>query len=52
LATGVGYLFNLGRTPFDLYLRYETVIAHGGSNNMVSLGVTRMISFGKRNSDY
>lgn len=52
LATGVGYLFNLGRTPFDLYLRYETVIVHGGSNNMVSLGVARVISFGKRNSDY
>jgi hypothetical protein len=52
LATGAGYLFNLGRTPFDLYLRYETVIAHGGSNNMVSLGVARVIRFGKRNSDY
>jgi hypothetical protein len=52
MAAGAGYLFNLGRTPFDLNLRYETVIAHGGSNNMVSLGVSRVISFGKRNSDY
>jgi hypothetical protein len=52
LAGGAGYLFNLGRTPFDLNLRYETVIAHGGSNNMVSLGVSRVISFGKRASDY
>lgn len=52
LAAGAGYLFNLGRTPFDLNLRYETVIANGGSNNMVSLGVSRVIRFGKRNSDY
>jgi hypothetical protein len=52
LAAGAGYLFNLGRTPFDLNLRFETVIAHGGSNNMVSLGVSRVIRFGKKNSDY
>ncbi len=52
LSAGAGYLFNLGRTPFDVYLRYETVIAHGGSNNMISLGVSRVIRFGKRNSDY
>lgn len=52
LAAGAGYLFSLGRTPFDLNLRYETVIAHGGSNNMVSLGLSRAITFGKRNSDY
>ena len=52
LAAGAGYLFPIGRTPFDVNLRYETVIAHGGSNNIVSLGVSRTISFGKRNSDY
>ncbi|HYK57480.1 MAG TPA: hypothetical protein VEV15_13520, partial [Flavisolibacter sp.] len=37
LAAGTGYLFTIGRAPFDLNLRYETVIAHGGSNNMISL---------------
>jgi hypothetical protein len=52
LAAGAGYLFSLGNTPFDLSLRYETVIAHGGSNNMVSLCLARTITFGKRNSDY
>jgi hypothetical protein len=52
LAAGAGYLFSLGRTPFDLNLRYETIIAHGGSNNIISLGISRTISFGKRNSDY
>jgi hypothetical protein len=52
LAAGAGYLFSLGRTPFDVNLRYETVMAHGGSNNMISLGISRTISFGKRDSDY
>lgn len=52
LAAGAGYLFNIGRTPFDVNLRYETVIAHGGSNNMISLGISRTITFGKRDSDY
>jgi|GEM_PF-790925 len=52
LAAGAGYLFTVGRAPFDLNLRYETVIAHGGSNNLISLGISRYISFGKRDSDY
>ena len=52
LAAGAGYLFELWRTPFDLNLRYETVIAHGGSNNFISLGISRFLTFGKRDSDY
>ena len=52
LAAGAGYLFSIGRTPFDLNLRYETVIAHGGSNNLVSLGISRSFSFRKRDTDY
>lgn len=51
LAVGTGYLFTLWRQPFDLNLRYETVIAHGGSNNLVALGISRFISFKKRYSD-
>jgi hypothetical protein len=49
LAAGGGYLFNMGNTPFDVNLRYETVIAHGGSNNLISLGITKFFSFGSRN---
>jgi len=52
LAAGTGYLFTIGRAPFDLNLRYETVIAHGGSNNLISLGISRTIFFGKRDTDY
>jgi hypothetical protein len=52
LAAGAGYLFTIGRAPFDLNLRYETVIAHGGSNNLISLGISRFISFKKRDSEY
>jgi hypothetical protein len=51
LAAGAGYLFTIGRAPFDLNLRYETVIAHGGSNNLVSLGISRFIFFKKRDTD-
>lgn len=51
-AAGGGYLFNIGRAPFDVNFRYETVIAHGGSNNFISLGITRYFRFGKRDSDY
>jgi hypothetical protein len=51
-AAGAGYLFNIGNAPFDLNLRYETVIAHGGSNNLISLGISRFISFGRRDSGY
>jgi hypothetical protein len=50
LAAGTGYLFNMWNAPFDLNLRYETVIDHGGSNNFISLGISRFINFGKRNS--
>ena len=50
-AAGAGYLFTIGRAPFDLNLRYETVIAHGGSNNFVGLGISRFIFFRKRDSD-
>jgi hypothetical protein len=48
LAAGTGYLFTIGRIPFDVNLRYETVIAHGGSNNLISLGISRYFSFKKR----
>lgn len=48
-AAGTGYLFTLWNQPFDLNFRYETVIAHGGSNNFISLGISRIISF--RNKD-
>lgn len=51
LAAGGGYLFSIGNAPFDLNLRYETVIAHGGSNNMISLGISRFFSFGSRNAN-
>ena len=52
-AAGAGYLFNVWRAPFDLNLRYETVVDHGGSNNFISLGISRYITFGKRNKqDY
>ena len=51
LAAGGGYLFNISDTPIDLNLRYETVIANGGSNNMISLGITRSFSFGSRNEN-
>lgn len=50
-AAGGGYLFEMGRIMFDLNLRYETTIAHGGSNNMISLGISRYFRFGKRDSD-
>ena len=46
-AAGGGYMFP-GKISFDLNLRYETVIAHGGSNNLVSLGITRSFMFGKK----
>jgi hypothetical protein len=52
LAAGTGYLFTIGRAPFDLNLRYETVIAHGGSNNFISLGISRFISFKRRDAEY
>jgi hypothetical protein len=49
-AVGAGYLFSIGNVPLDINLRYETVIAHGGSNNLVSLGITKSFSFGKRDN--
>lgn len=51
-AAGTGYLFDIGNIPFDVNLRYETVIAHGGSNNFISLGLTKFISFKKRDTEY
>jgi hypothetical protein len=50
-AAGTGYLFNIGHAPFDLNLRYETVIDHGGSNNFISLGLSRFIRFKKRDTE-
>lgn len=50
-AAGTGYLFTIGNQPFDLNLRYETVMAHGGSNNFIALGISRFISFKKRDND-
>ena len=51
LAAGAGYLFSIGNVPIDINLRYETVIAHGGSNNLVSLGITKSFSFGRRDKE-
>ena len=51
-AAGTGYLFTAWNQPFDVNLRYETVIAHGGSNNFISLGISRFISFKKRDTGY
>lgn len=51
-AAGAGYLFKLGNVGFDINLHYETVIAHGGSNNFISLGITKSFRFGKRDPDY
>ena len=48
LAAGTGFLFSVWQTPFDINLRYETVIAHGGSNNFISLGISKYFSFGRR----
>lgn len=52
LAAGGGYLFSIKNIPIDINLRYETVIANGGSNNFISLGITRFFSLGKKSSDY
>ena len=48
LAAGAGYLFAITGVPFDLNLRYEKIIANGSSNNMISLGLSRSFTFGKR----
>jgi hypothetical protein len=48
LAAGTGYLFSVWNTTFDINLRYETVMAHGGSNNLVSLGISKYFSFGRK----
>lgn len=50
-AAGAGYLFSLWNQPMDLNFRYETVIAHGGSNNSISLGISRIIRFGNRDGE-
>ena len=47
-AAGTGYLFDVGTVPLDLNLHYETIVAHGGSDNYISLGLTYHILFGKR----
>jgi len=52
IAAGTGYLFYLGGVSFDVNLRYETVMAHGGSNNFISLGITKYFSFKKRDTGY
>lgn len=49
LAAGAGYVFLMRNTPINLNLRYETTIARGGSNNLVSLGITQSFNIGKRN---
>ena len=47
-AAGTGYLFSISNISFDINLRYETVIAHGGSNNLVSLGISKSFGFGRK----
>ena len=51
-AAGTGYLFSISNISFDINLHYETVIAHGGSNNLVSLGLSKSFGFGRRNTEY
>lgn len=51
-AAGTGYLFSISNISFDVNLRYETVIAHGGSNNLISLGISKSFGFGRRDSNY
>ncbi len=51
-AAGTGYLFSIWNAPFDVNFRYETVIAHGGSNNFISLGISRFFGFKKRDTGY
>jgi hypothetical protein len=48
LAAGMGYLFDIGTVPLDLNMHYETIVAHGGSDNYISLGLTYHILFGKK----
>lgn len=48
LAAGAGYVFLMSKKPVNLNLRYETTIAKGGSNNIVSLGITQFFTIGKR----
>jgi hypothetical protein len=50
-AAGTGYLFLIGNTPLDLHLRYETIMAHGGSDNYVSLGLSFYLHFGRKDYD-
>jgi len=51
-AAGTGYLFSIWNVSFDANLRYETVIAHGGSNNLISLGISKSFGFGRRDTEY
>jgi hypothetical protein len=51
-AAGTGYLFSISNISFDVNLRYETVIAHGGSNNLVCLGISKSFGFGRRDTNY
>jgi hypothetical protein len=50
-AAGTGYLFLIGKTPLDLNVHYETIIAHGGSDNYVSLGLSFYLRFGKKDNE-
>ncbi|HEY4195488.1 MAG TPA: hypothetical protein VGM63_08125 [Mucilaginibacter sp.] len=50
-AAGTGYIFLIGNTPLDLYLHYETIIDHGGSDNYVSLGLSIYLHFRKRDNE-
>ena len=47
-AAGTGYLFDIGNVPLDLNLHYETIVAHGGSDNYISMGLTYHFLIGKR----
>lgn len=50
-AGGTGYIFLIKSVPIDLNLKYETIMAHGGSDNTLSLGLTLGIRFKKRNKE-
>ena len=51
-AAGTGYLFSISNISFDVNLHYETVIAHGGSNNLISFGISKSFGFGRRDTEY
>ena len=50
LGAGTGYLFSIWSTPLDLNLHFESIIAKGGSNNYVRLGLVFPFRLKKRDN--